>query len=258
METLGYFIVIFISLCLLSIFIIIIEYYRPIFLDWLLKKEYRLFSFLFLSLFGVSSYSTYLLIKPSIDIPYFIFYVFVITFSTVVCFFIFFKIRKGTRTRENLAINNMELDETAVLNQEDLNLNDEEFVKKSKDESISKNQKKTNVINYNSFFTSNQLSYLWTNLRIHEIIDDNYSEDDFCKNFINKEIMINMDARSLYYFHEEISKLIDEEIELKYFVPFFRNRKNKKFIYGSVRNGVSTPNHKLIEKFKGIFNNFPK
>ncbi|UUW07869.1 hypothetical protein NLG42_17395 [Flavobacterium plurextorum] len=281
MKIIGYIIIVSILLNLLFQLLLILNYYYPVILQYFKNEKTswnsnydRVIAGAFLALFYLTFRLSNILLTSSNEVYTTISYITIVIMLTISIYLIY---RMGIKERaksglsssikndtmdkfiqKKITIANIELDETTILNKENLNPNDEEFVEKSKDDNISKNQKKTNVINYNSFFTFNQLSYLWTKLRIHEIVDDNYSEDDFCKNFINKEIMINMDAKSLYYFHEEINKLIDEEIELKYFVPFFRNRKNKKFIYGSVRNGVSTPNHKLVEKFKSIFNNFPK
>lgn len=254
METLGYIIVIFISLCLLSMFIIMIEYFRPIFLDWLLKKEYRLFSFIFLSLFSISSYFFPLLIKPSTDIFYFVFYLFVIIFSTIVFIFLFYKIRKTKHIREDLATNNIELDENKILNKETPN----PHVEKSKDENIAKIQKKANVINYNSFFTSNQLSYLYNKLKKHRIIDDEYLEKDFINKFLIEQIMINMEGTSLYYLHREISKIITDKITLTHFVTFFTDHKNNNYKVDYVKQAVKNDNHKLVKNFIDIFKCFPK
>ena len=257
METLSYFIVIFIFLCLLSIFIIVIEYFSSILLDWLLKKEYRLFSFLFLSLISVSSYSTYLLIKPSIDILYCYFYVLVITFSTVACFFIFFKIRKTAHPQGRLTTNSIGSSETILLNKEALVTYNDKLIGKLNDENISKDPKKTKIINYNSSFTINQLNYLWTKFRGYGIIDDNYSKDDFCKNFLSNPIMLTLNAISLYYLRKEVMKIVGERIKISDFIIYFRDQNNNKFISGSVKNGSRTPNHKLLIEFENIFTNFP-
>jgi hypothetical protein len=215
METLGYFIVIFISLCLLSIFIIIIEYFRPIFLDWLLKKEYRLFSFLFLSLFSVSSYSTYLLIKPSIDIFYCIFYVFVIVFSTIACFFIFFKIRKQANN------------ETIDTKQKNID-NENKISKGLEKEKSTSNNSYDFKINYNKTELEKIFDRLDTNNLIElvdvscELLDKNLFVETLSKGILPKNVLfkLKMDNIQTGYFFDNLkykSKKLTQEKLLKIF-----------------------------------------
>lgn len=137
-----------------------------------------------------------------------------------------------------------------------IQVSSEEIIEKIGYKKLAKETKVSS--DYSSSFTPNQLSYLWGNLRKYGIIDDNYSENDFCKSFLVTPLIINMETTSLYYFHKEINKLLDEKIIQSNFITFFRDEFNNPFNHGTFRNAVRTPEHKLITSFKDIFNNFPK
>lgn len=253
METFVYYLVMFLVLCILAIVILIIEYFRPFFLNWLLKKEIRFFSFLSLPLFCVSSYSTYLLlIKPSNDFFDILINIFVIVFSTIACFFIFFKLRKPKFNQNKIRPSVIKLEEIAISNQNTLNFKDEEVGEKLI------NQKTRHIINYNSSFTSNQLSYLFKKFKKFGIVDDDTLEKDFINKFLTEQIMINMEGTSLYYLHREISKIITKKITLTYFITFFKDKKNNNYGFDYVKQAVKNEKHKLISEFKEIFECFPK
>lgn len=253
METFVYYLVIFLVLCVLAIVILIIEYFRPFFLDWLLKKEIRLFTFLSLSLFSVSSYSTYfLLIKPSNDYFDILINIIVIVFSTIACFFIFFKLRKPKFNQNKIRPSVIKLEEIAISNQNSVNFKDEEVGEKLI------NQKTRHIINYNSSFSTNQLSYLYREFKKYQIIEEDCLEKDFVNKFLIEQFMIKMEAISLYHLHIEISKIITQKITLKFFVTLFKDKKNNIYGYNSVKLGVKYENHKLAHTFKNIFERFPK
>ena len=81
---------------------------------------------------------------------------------------------------------------------------------------------------------------------------------DFVNKFLIEQFMIKMEAVSLYHLHLEISKIITQKITLKFFVTLFKDKKNNIYGYNSVKLGVNYENHKLAQKFKDIFERFPK
>lgn len=139
----------------------------------------------------------------------------------------------------------------------------EDIIKTNSDEII-KSLKPTksvkanaSIINYKDCFSEKQLSFLWNKLRKYNIIHEDCLEEEFKKSFLINKINLKMDSISLYWFHKEINKLKLGLVSLTSFVTYFKNEQNKNFVEGTVRNGKKTPEHKLVDIFKVIFNDFP-
>ncbi|MGM8362435.1 hypothetical protein ACSV4D_11015 [Flavobacterium sp. ARAG 55.4] len=293
MKIIGYSIVIISFLSILYQVVLTVLYLKPFILDSILKRKKSwnpyydpTFTILFSCFCIITIGFTYVLVSDNKITDYsIIIYAILILFVNTFFSLIFFN-RKRLIQRKTIEQIQYELDEQKEIEQlefkqhldidnqnppkkirlvdvEVITQNLEKIVKTNSEEIVEKLKPKKSIkinsdtINYNSCFSEKQLEYLWITLSDNNIIDENCSKDFFCKNFLVNPLVIDMETISLYHFHKEINKLIDKKISQISFIEFFRDEYNNPFNHGTFRNYSNKPDHKLINVFKNIFDNFP-